>query len=169
MRFLDGLYAVCGYIAAAFLLAILTIIVANMGARWTGMVFPGSTDYAGYCMATASFLAMAYALGKGAHIRVSLFLAALGRHRFWGEIWALTVGSIIGVYLAYFAIKGAYWSYKLHDISQGQDATPLWIPQLSMAFGATILAVALIDHLVRALLTGRSWIGRDVIEDQSDG
>ena len=119
-------------------------------------------------MATASFLAMAYALGKGAHIRVSLLLAALGRHRFWGEIWALAIGSVIGAYLAYYAIKGAYWSHKLNDISQGQDATPMWIPQLSMAIGATILAVALIDHLIRALLTGRSWIGRDVVQDHSD-
>jgi TRAP-type C4-dicarboxylate transport system permease small subunit len=35
-----------------------------------------------------------------------------------------------------------------HDISNGNDATPLWIPQLSMAIGMTILAITFIDELV---------------------
>lgn len=165
---LDRLYTVCGYAAAVALVMILVLIVANMLARWTGGVFPGSTSYAGYAMATASFLAMAYALGRGAHIRVSLLLTALGRHRWWGEIWALGVASVIGCYFAWFAVRGAYWSYKLHDISQGQDATPLWIPQSAMALGGCVLALALVDHFLRTLLTGRCWIEADAIEDPRD-
>ena len=47
-----------------------------------------------------------------------------------------------------------YWSYALGDVSQGLDATPIWIPQLSMAFGVSLLAVAVIDHGLRLLLTG---------------
>ena len=66
-RLLDGLYALGGVIAAFFLIAILTLIVLQMLARWTGQVFPGATDYAGYCMAAASFFAFAYALNHGAH------------------------------------------------------------------------------------------------------
>ena len=48
-----------------------------MLARWTGEVFPGAPDYAGYCMAAASFLAFANALNRGAHIRVSILLNAV--------------------------------------------------------------------------------------------
>ncbi len=165
---LDRFYELCGYLAAMSLITILVLIVLNMVARWTGQVFPGSTNYAGYAMATASFLAMAYALGRGAHIRVSLLLAALGRYRWWGEIWALGIGSAIGCYFAWYAVRGTYWSHKLHDVSQGQDATPLWIPQLAMAVGACVLALALVDHFLRALFTGRSWIERDPIEDPRD-
>ena len=51
---------------AVFLLAILGLIVAQMVARRTGNVFPGGTNYAGYAMAGASFLALAYALNKRA-------------------------------------------------------------------------------------------------------
>ena len=47
-RFLDGLYLTGGLIGAGFLLLILLIIVAQMVARWTGHVLPGSTAYAGY-------------------------------------------------------------------------------------------------------------------------
>ncbi len=75
-RFLDFLYAASGIAAALCLIAILSLIVVQMLARWTGEVFPGAPDYAGYAMAAASFLAFASALNKGAHIRVSIVLNA---------------------------------------------------------------------------------------------
>lgn len=46
-RILDTLYLAGGIIAAFFLVAILTIIVLQMLARWSGVTFPGATDYAG--------------------------------------------------------------------------------------------------------------------------
>jgi TRAP-type C4-dicarboxylate transport system permease small subunit len=165
---LDRLYLAGGIIAACFLIAILIIIVLQMLARWTGHVFPGSTDYAGYCMAAASFFAFAHALSRGAHIRVNLLLTKLGRFRRWGEIWCFTIGSALACYFAYYAIRAVYWSRKLHDISQGQDATPVWIPQLAMAVGTVLLAIALIDNLVRLVLVGKHGIEAETVE-QSHG
>ena len=128
-RWLDRLYLLGGILAALCLITILTLVTLQMLARWTGEVFPGAPDYAGYFMAAASFLAFAYALNYGAHIRVSLLLGALGRYRFIGEIWCFAIGTALSVYFARYAIKTAYWSYRLNDISQGQDATPIWIPR----------------------------------------
>ena len=76
-RGLDGLYLLSGILAACFLIAILTLIVVQMVARWTGEIFPGAPEYAGYSMAAASFLAFASALNHGSHIRVSILLNAL--------------------------------------------------------------------------------------------
>ncbi|MEM7172717.1 MAG: TRAP transporter small permease [Pseudomonadota bacterium] len=162
---LDGLYNLGGALAAVSLLVLLAIIVAQMSARWTGNVFPGSTDYAGYFMASASFFAMAYTLNHGAHIRVSLFLSRLGAYRRWGEVWCFVIGSALAIFFAYYAVKAVFWSHKLNDISQGQDATPLWIPQLAMAAGAILLAVALVDHLVRLVVVGTHGIEAEIIED----
>ncbi len=64
--------------------------------------------------------------------------------------------------------KATYWSYKLHDVSQDQDATPIWIVQIPMAFGAVLLAVCFLDNLVTLLLTKRDNIGADVV-GQSHG
>ena len=75
---LDTLYLAGGVLGGLFLITILGLIVAQMVARWTGQVFPGATNYAGYSMAGASFFSLAYALNKGAHIRVTLVLGALG-------------------------------------------------------------------------------------------
>lgn len=163
-RALDGLYFAGGVIAACFLIAILAIIVLQMAARWTGQVFPGSTDYAGYCMAAASFFAFAHALKRGAHIRVSLLLNALGRWRRYAEIWCFAIASALAGYFAWYAVRAVYWSYKLNDISQGQDATPLWIPQLAMAAGTVLLAIAFVDHLLRLLLSGDHGIRAETVE-----
>jgi TRAP-type C4-dicarboxylate transport system permease small subunit len=165
---LDRLYDVCGALAGLFLLALLAVIVLQMAARWTGQQFPGSTDYAGYCMAAASFLALAYALNRGAHIRVSLLLSQLGRWRRAGELWCVGVSAALACYFAYYAIKGVRVSYQLNDISQGQDATPLWIPQLVMAIGGSVFALALVDRFLNVAF-GSSKVERPVNEDEDVG
>ncbi len=152
-RILDGLYVAGGVLGALFLIAILTIIVMNMGARWFLIPFPGSTDYAGYCMAASSCFALAYALNKGSHIRVNLVLGRLGNWRRFGEIWCYGVAAVMALVFARYSVKANIWSEKLNDISQGQDKTELWIPQLSMSIGAILLAIALVDHLIRLLMT----------------
>ena len=153
-RSLDTLYLWCGALAACFLVLLLAIIVAQMAARWTGQVFTGATSYAGYCMAASAFFALAYALNHGAHIRVNLLLSRLGAARRWGELWCFATGSAIAAYFAFYAIKTTWWSYKLNDVSQGQDAWPLWIPQVPMSVGTVVFAIALADHLVRLLFVG---------------
>lgn len=166
---LDKVYFASGVVAALFLIAILTLIVLQMLARWTGEVFPGAPDYAGYCMAAASFFAFAHALNRGSHIRVSMVLNAVGTGvRRWMELWCFAIGSGLAWYFVYYACKATYWSWKFHDISQGQDATPLWIPQLSMVIGSIIFAIALTDHLIHVILSGKHRIVSDVVQ-QSHG
>ena len=151
---LDALYLGCGALAACFLVLLLAVIVIQMAARWTGQVFPGATSYAGYCMAASAFFALAYALNHGAHIRVNLLLSRLGSARRWGELWCFGMGTAVAAYFAWYAVKTTWWSWKLNDVSQGQDAWPLWIPQVPMSIGTVVFAIALADHLVRILFVG---------------
>ena len=153
-RSLDRLYLLCGYFAACCLIIILIIVTAQMIARWTGEIIPGTADYAGYFMAASTFFAFAYALNNGSHIRVNMLLSALGRHRKWGELWCFVIASCLSAAWTYYAFKAVYWSYRLGDISQGLDATPLWIPQLAMAIGSAVFAVSMFDNLVRLLFFG---------------
>ena len=167
--FLDRLYFACGVVAALFLIVILLLIVLQMLARWTGEVFPGAPDYAGYSMAAASFFAFAHALNRGAHIRVSLLLNHVGKGtRRVLETWCFAIGAALAWYFTYFAIKTTYWSWKFHDVSQGQDATPLWIPQMAMVIGIIVFAIALTDHLIHVIFVGNHRIESDVVQ-QSHG
>ena len=153
-RFLDGLYLACGYFAALCLICILLIVTLQMVARWTGEIVPGTSDYAGYLMASSTFFAFAYALNSGSHIRVNMLLTALGRHRRWAELWCFLIASGLSVAWAYYAVKAVYWSHLLGDVSQGLDATPIWIPQLAMAAGSIVFAISLLDNLFRLAVFG---------------
>lgn len=164
-RTLDAVYAGAGALAAVFLVAMLGVIVAQMVARWSGLTFPGATSYAGYCMAAASFLALPHALNRGAHIRVGLLLNALGRHRRWAELWCFGVGAGLATYFAWYAVRGVRFSIRFNDVSQGQDATPLWIPQMAMVAGTILLAVCLWDNLIRLVATGRDNIRAESVDD----
>ena len=152
-RTLDALYLAGGVAGGVFMIAILLVIVAQMVARWSGLIFPGGPSYAGYAMAGSSFMALAYAMNKGAHVRVSLLLAGLGPNRRYAEIWCYGIGAVLAIFFARYAIKTNIWSWKLNDVSQGQDATPLWIPQIVMSIGTVLLALTMVDHFVRVLLT----------------
>lgn len=163
-RFLDFLYAASGIAAALCLIAILSLIVVQMLARWTGEVFPGAPDYAGYAMAAASFLAFASALNKGAHIRVSIVLNAVGPGlRRYLNIWCFGIGALTAWYFVYYGYRFVAFSYNFNDISQGQDRTALWIPQSVMLAGALIFAIALTDHLFRLIFKGDHGIEQTAI------
>jgi TRAP-type C4-dicarboxylate transport system permease small subunit len=73
-------------------------------------------------------------------------------------LWGLAVGTAASTYLAWYAVRTVQVSARYNDISQGQDATPIWIPQLPMAAGAILLAVCFADNLVTLIARGRDNI-----------
>lgn len=150
---LDNLYKTSGLAAALALIAILGLVIAQMVARWAGLIFAGGAQYAGYAMAATSFLALAYTFNHNAHIRVALFVSKSGRYRRAMELWCYTLASMAAIFLAWYAVKAVLLSARINDISQGQDATPLWIPQSLMALGAVIFAVAVVDNLLRLIFS----------------
>ncbi|MEP4036387.1 MULTISPECIES: TRAP transporter small permease [unclassified Pseudophaeobacter] len=124
---LDRIYLWSGVLAAICMVSILLLIVAQMLARWSNLTFPGSTEYAGYAMAATSFFALAHALTRGAHIRVSVFLN-MGHHfGLWLDAFAMWIAAITATYFARYAIKTNIMSEMLNDRTQGQDFTPEWL------------------------------------------
>jgi TRAP-type C4-dicarboxylate transport system permease small subunit len=146
---LDRLYNAAGVLAALFLVGTLTMVIAGIAGRLLNFNVPGTDAYAGYCMAAAGFLALAHTLKRGEHIRVTLILEHLGpgAQRVL-ELWALGVATLLAALFAYYSVRLSWQSWDFHDISTGNDATPLWIPQLAMALGTTVLCIAFVDELV---------------------
>jgi TRAP-type C4-dicarboxylate transport system permease small subunit len=147
-RSLDWLYLIAGALAGVCLIAIGVLVLLSIVTRLMGLYLPGLTAYAGYAMACGSFLALAYTFGQGGHIRVELFIEKLRGGRRAAELWCLAAGTFLAGYLAWFSVKMVRVSHMLGDVSESADATPLWIPQIGMAVGAVLLAVALADRLV---------------------
>ena len=146
---LDTLYDAAGYLAAFFMVGILLMVLASVVGRMAGFNLRGSDAYAGYAMAAAGFLALAHTLKRGEHIRVSLLLDRFGgRLRRPLDLWSHAAGTFFCAALATFSVRLAWNSRAFNDISQGNDATPLWIPQIAMALGACVLLVAMVDDFV---------------------
>lgn len=173
-RLLDGLYRLSGGFAALFILAIVVLVmgqvvlnsVDRIATLFTGsaigLTIPSYADFTGFFLAAASFLALAYTLREGAHIRVTLITGRLPAtlDRFV-EMFAVAAALATTLFITWYTISLTLESYEYDDMSAGMVAVPLWIPQSSMCVGSLVLAIALTDDLV-ALLRGRqaSWHGK---------
>ena len=148
-KLLDGIYNSAAALAALFMVGLLLMVLLSIVSRQLHFHAPGVDAYAGYLMAACGFLAMAHTLKRGEHIRVTLLLNALqGRWKKGLELFALGLSVLLALLFAFYCGKLAWQSHAFNDISTGNDATPLWIPQLAMAWGALIFAVAFIDEAV---------------------
>lgn len=123
-KILDAIYTASGVLAACCMVGILLIIIVQMVFRWVGWQFPGSTDFAGYAMAATSFFALAHALNRGAHIRVSILLNLNTFTRKWINVFALFIAAITATYFSRFAIKTNFISEMINDRTQGIDQVP---------------------------------------------
>lgn len=148
-RALNLLYDGAAALAALCMVLLLVMVMLGIAGRALHFHLPGTDSYAGYLMAASGFLALAHTLKRGEHIRVTLLLAALqgGRRRAL-ELWALAAASGLAGLLAFYSARLVWQSRAFNDISTGNDATPLWLPQVGMAVGTTVLLVALLDELV---------------------
>ena len=151
-RWLDALYQGAAWVAALFMVGLLVMVLLSIVSRQLHFHVPGTDAYAGYLMAAAGFLALAHTFKRGEHIRVTLLLSVLkGSARRGLEIWALAAASALALLSAFYSARLVWQSHAFNDVSTGNDATPLWIPQLAMAAGTVILAIALLDELVLEL------------------
>ena len=151
---LTRLYRISGYIAALCLVAIAMLVFTSILSRIFLIYIPGLTEYSGYAMAGASFLAFAYTFENRGHIRVEVLISRLdSRIRWYIEVWCLLIGSIVSMLLAVYFARLVYWSWKFQEHSEGSDAILLWKPQSLVLAGATLLAVCVVHHLVKHLFT----------------
>jgi TRAP-type C4-dicarboxylate transport system permease small subunit len=146
---LDALYDGAAALAAFFMVALLVMVLLSIASRQLHFHVPGTDAYAGYLMAAAGFLALAHTLKRGEHIRVTLLINALrGAPRRALELWALAAASALALLGAWYSARLVWQSRAFNDISTASDATPLWLPQLGMAIGMAVLAIAFVDELV---------------------
>ncbi len=165
--FLDRLYRGSGALAAFFLCAIAIVVLLQVGANVAndivklftgtrgGLLVPSYADFGGFFLAATSFLALAYTLRVGGHIRVSLLLQHMGpRSRRVAEFWSVSAGAFIAGFFTWYTIGLALESLEFDDRSTGIVSMPLWVPQAVMAVGLLILTIALVDVFV-GLCRGR--------------
>jgi TRAP-type C4-dicarboxylate transport system permease small subunit len=145
---LQAVYRTLSALAGLAMVGALVAVLLGVAGRQLGFNIRGLDAYAGYCIAATLFLALPETLRRGDHIRVTLLLQkAPPRVRRALEAWSLLAGLGLALYLAWFAVRLVWVSWDTHDISQGADATPLWMPQVAMALGCIGFAAAFAEAL----------------------
>lgn len=150
---LDRLARASGAGAAVALAAIALVIAAQIVARLMGQQIPAADDFAAWSMAASAFLALPYALRHGDHIRVTLIAQLLPER--WQrrlDILATAFGVALACWGAWYAASFVIDSWRYGDLAQGMLRVPLWIPQLSMGLGMTLLALGMVERLLRVSL-----------------
>ena len=152
-KFLNSFYMFSGYIASLFLILILVFIVTGIASRIFGFYIRGLTEYSGYSLATASFLALAYTFNENGHIRITLFLdKAKDRVLRFLLIWSLAISTFFSGFLAFYFIKMWVVSIQLAERSQGADEILLWIPQTGVAIGAVIFFICILHNFLKLFI-----------------
>ena len=148
-RNLNKLYKFSGYVAAFFLILVAVFILIGISSRIFGFYIRGLAEYSGYCMAAASFFALAYTFVEGGHIRITLFLEKLsGAKKKFIETWCLSIASFFSGYLAFYFVKMLIISYKFQERSEGADEILIWIPQTRVAIGSTIFFISVFHQFI---------------------
>jgi TRAP-type C4-dicarboxylate transport system permease small subunit len=169
-RLLDGLYLAAGGLGAfcVFLIFVL-MIVAGVGRQLNWHV-SGLNDVVAWLCAAAAFFAMAHAFRHGDFVRVTLLLEQLGpARRRWFELGCLGIAVVALGYLAWWACRFTWESWAFHEVAQGLWAVPIWIPQLSFAFGSLLFLLAVVDEFVGVLLGAEPTYVRLVRERHAQG
>ncbi|WP_163557225.1 TRAP transporter small permease [Halomonas sp. NO4] len=167
MRYrLRPLYNLGGYLSAACLCLICTLITAQivgrlldrvatqLGAGRIGLTIPGLAQISGYLLVGASFLGLAYTFVNGGHIRVTLLIGRLpAAIRVYFEVFCLSIAAALSLYLAWNLGWLLADSIAYGETSYGLVNIPLWIPQTAMLTGVVLLCLALIEAWLITLVT----------------
>lgn len=163
-QILDRLYLYSGITAAAFIASIAVIVFAQVGLNLAdkfysaisgtalGLTIPSYSEFTGFFLAAASFLALAYTLRCGGHIRVSLVTGLMPPRIQRGfEILTLIVALLLAGYTSFYLLGLVLESIEFGDMTSGMVSVPVWIPQVPVFIGMAILTIALADELVNVL------------------
>lgn len=175
-NFLDFIYRISGGIAAFFLVAIFSVVIAQVILNiinsafqyFTGMplgwMIPSYASFAGYFLGAATFFALAYTLQRGEHVRVSLVLQSVApKIRVWLEAICCLTGLFLMGLTTYFFGGLILESWKFNDRSFGMVSIPLWIPQLPFFLGSLLLTVAFLDNLIGIIRTKKVRYEKDSV------
>ena len=162
-RALDAIYALSGALSASLVAAICLLVTAqvacNILTRLAGLVgldlsltIPSYAEFAGYMLAAATFLGLAYTLMRGGHIRVTLLTrAARGPLALALEAFCILVALFLAVAATYYMSGKLHEAWRFGDMSIGIVRFPLWVPLASVVAGLGLLSLALADLLGQTL------------------
>ncbi len=157
-RIVDALALAAAYVAAACLVAMVLLVLAEISVGLLSRVFKSvpsgirfAWEYSAYLMGASFLFGGALTLRSGMQIRVELLLrASNGRFERPLEIFSSLIGALFLAMLAWSLTNFAWQSWVSTQVS-GDTLTPLWIPQGALALATLIFALQAFARLLSCL------------------
>ena len=162
---IDRLSEAAAIAAAIMMVAIVAMMLGEIGARVFRQTLPFAWEYGAYLNGAIFFLAAAYTTRTAGHIKVewtSRLPRALERTI---EFAATGVALALSLFLSNSLTRYAYESYAGWVRSDTVTATPLVYPKGALALGAVLLTLQLIARLIR-IATGEATEIKDTADAQ---
>ena len=140
-------------VSALSIVAITLIVSLEVFLRaFAGISTLISAEFAGYLLAANVFLGMAWTFRNGGFIRVDIVHSLLqGRLAALVNLVIVLIATITFVTFTWYLYGFVWQSYCGGATSIFIYRTPLWIPQLVMPVGGSLMCWALFAHLIRNL------------------
>lgn len=157
-----------GAISGILLLAMVVVMFLSILLRQFGMLLPGTEDIATFSMVGLAFLGIPYVYISGMHIRVETVYTRLPDKMQRGvNLFCVGTGILVCAALVYFTALLTCDSWRFGDTSFGLLPIPLWIPQLPIPLGLTLLMLAFLDDLIALAGGGEASFQRDPDTDEA--
>lgn len=132
------------------LVALMLLVSVSVVCRLFGIAFEIAEELAGYLLAAFTFLSLAGCAVHGAYHRVELLTTRLRpRPLRILQLGFVLVSLVATLVLDWYLLTFVIGSYQSGNVAPTQLATPLWIPQIVMPLGTTLLAFGLLIILGR--------------------
>ena len=121
-------------------------------------------EFVGYAVAAMTFLALGYALDKGALIRVDLAVGRLsGRPRQIVELVCVALSFVMAGFCAWWVGRDALRHWTRGSVSESIAEVPLWIPVGAVWLGLVLFMLQLLAYFLR-VARGGAIVRPDVAE-----
>ena len=112
-----------------------------------------SEEVSTYLMIWGAFLGAAYTMQADGHIGVDIVCRRLPpRIQYWLNMIKYLAGLAFMLLLAVKGYEDCALSYQLGQVSIGELAVPLYIPQMALPLGAALLALQVLEKLLTQIM-----------------
>ena len=139
--------------AGVALVASLAMVVVGVVGRYVlGIAVVFVDEYVGYALVIMAFMALASTLTADKHIRIDSVVRLLPQKlQKWLEAATSTAGLAIAVFVTVQTGERALMSFRGGDLSVSPLETPLYVPQLFIPVGFTLLDVSLALYVINKI------------------
>lgn len=143
-----------GIAAGLLMIAMVVMMFSSIVLRQFGILLPGTEDIATFSMVGLAFLGLPSVYIAGMHIRVeSVYMRLSDQKKRNMNVFCTGLGIQVCSILIYLSGVLTWDSYRFGDTSFGLLSIPLWIPQLPIPLGLSLMALAMLDDMI-ALIRG---------------